>query len=160
MITTLLWSSIKYNTLYFHIFSVLGMSLNGQPITNNSIVLLHSIGEGNAALLCTTNKTTCCGTAPNRFGEWRYPDRIVVPNNGTGQPYYRNRDVMLIRLNRRFNQGLSDMYTGVYCCEIPDQNDVNQTLCVGAYPTETAGESVPSVPRQLYTLYDIYFFSV
>ena len=116
------------------------MSLNGDPVTNNSNVVLRNIGVGNAALLCTTDKMACCATVPNRFGQWRYPDRTVVPNDGTGQPYYRNRDVMLIRLNRRSNQGLSVMYTGVYCCEIPDQNDMTQTLCVGAYLTESAGE--------------------
>ena len=120
---------------------VTGMFLNGQPIANNSIVLLRNVGEGDAgALLCTTDRTACCGTAPNRFGQWYYPDRTVVPIDGAGQPYYRNRGDMLIRLNRRSNQGLSVMYSGVYCCEIPDQNNVNQTLCVGAYLTESAGE--------------------
>ena len=120
---------------------VTGMFLNGQPIANNSIVLLRNVGEGDAgALLCTTDRTACCGTAPNRFGQWYYPDRTVVPIDGAGQPYYRNRGDMLIRLNRRSNQGLSVMYSGVYCCEIPDQNNVNQTLCVGAYLTESGGE--------------------
>ena len=117
-----------------------GMSLNGQPITNNSIVLLQSIGEGDAgALLCTTDRTTCCAGA-NRAGEWYYPDGRMVPIMGVGQPYYRNRGDMLIRLNRRPNQGLSEMYTGVYCCEIPDQNYVIQTMCVRAYLTESGGE--------------------
>ena len=155
MITTLLWSPIKYNTLYFHIFSVLGMSLNGQPITNNSNVVLGNIGEDDAgALLCTTNRAACCTRALGLAGEWLYPDGRMVPINdpappATAESYYRSRGTSLIRLNRRTNQGLSDMYTGVYCCQIPDQNNVTQTLCVGAYLTESAGESIPSVPRQL-----------
>ena len=123
----------------FDIFS--GMSLNGQPITNNSIVLLQSIGEGDAgALLCTTDKTACCTYALGRNGEWFYPDGIMVPIMGAGQPYYRNRGTSLIRLNRRPNMGLSVMYTGIYCCQIPDGEGVMQTLCVGAYLTESAGE--------------------
>ena len=142
------------------------MSLNGQPIANNSIVVLESIGEGDAgALLCTTNRGACCTASLGRAGEWFYPNRTMVPINdpappATPDPYYRSRGTSLIRLNRRSSQGLSDMYTGVYYCEIPDRNNVTQTLYVGAYLTESDGESIPLVPRQLYTLYDIYFFSV
>ena len=122
------------------------MSLDGQPIANNSIVLLESIGVGDAgALLCTTNRTACCRGTGQAAGEWFYPDGRMVPINvppspATAEPYYRNRGTSLIRLNRRTSEGLLSMYTGVYCCEIPDQNDVTQTLCVGAYLTESAGE--------------------
>ena len=95
------------------------------------------------ALLCRTDRTACC-TGDNRAGEWFYPDRrkvpIMFPLMGDPEPYYRNRGTSLIRLNRRDNEGLSVMYTGIYCCEIPDQNDVIQTMCVGAYLTESAGE--------------------
>ena len=124
------------------------MSLNGQLIANNSIVLLRNIGEGDAgALLCTTNRTACCTSALGRAGEWVYPNGTMVPIMPAGQPYYRNRGTSLIRLNRRPNQGLSVMYTGIYCCQIPDQNNVEQTLCVGAYLTESAGECLLSVSR-------------
>ena len=108
-------------------------------------MVLQSIGEGDAgALLCTTNRTACC-TGTGRAGEWLYPDGRMVPIMtpalpATAEPYYRNRGTSLIRLNRRPNQGLSVMYTGVYCCKIPDQTNVMQTLCVGAYLTESAGE--------------------
>ena len=143
-----------YCTIYFFIFTVSGLSLNGQPITNNSIVLLQNIGEGDAgALLCTTDRTACCTGAFGRGGEWFYPDGRIVPIKGPSppppgaDPYYRNRGTSFICLNRRSNQGLSVMYTGVYCCEIPDQMNVMQTLCVGAYLTESAGECLLSVSR-------------
>ena len=121
------------------------MFLDGQPIVNNSIVLLRNISVGDAgALLCTTNSTTCCRGTGQAAGEWFYPNGRMVPINNPApdppEPYYRNRGTSLIRLNRRSSQGLSSMYTGVYCCEIPDQNGVTQTLCVGAYLTESAGE--------------------
>ena len=118
------------------------MSLNGQPIANNSIVLLRNIGEGDAALLCTTDRTACCGTIPNRAGQWYYPYGMMVPTYAVGQPYYRNRGDKLIRLNRRPNMGLSEMYSGIYCCQIPDENNVEQTMCVGAYLTESGSESL------------------
>ena len=138
-----------YCTLCFHI-SVSGFSLNDQSIANNSIVVLRNIGEGDTgALLCTTNRTACC-TGAGRAGEWFYPDGRMVPINvpappATAEPYYRNRGTSLIRLNRRPSEGLSVMYTGVYCCQIPDQNNVMQTLCVGAYLTESAGECLLSI---------------
>ena len=129
-----------------HIYSTSGMSLNGQPITNNSNVVLQSIGEGDSgALLCTTDRTACCTGALGRAGDWFYPDGRMVPRMDPApdppEPYYRNRGTSLIRLNRRPNQGLSEMYTGMYCCQIPDQNNMMQTLCVEAYLTESAGES-------------------
>ena len=138
--------SIEHYTIYFHIFSVSGLSLNGQSIANNSNVVLRNIGEGTAALLCTTDSPDCC-TGTGRAGEWFYPDGRMVPRMipalpATPEPYYRNRDTSLIRLNRRSNLGLSVNYTGVYCCKIPDQNNVMQTLCVGAYLTESAGQFI------------------
>ena len=107
-------------------------------------MILRNIGEGDAgALLCRTDRTACCA-GPGRAGQWYYPDRrmvpVMTPVMGSPEPYYRNRGTSLIRLNRRPNQGLSDSYTGIYCCEIPDQKNVMQTLCVGAYLTESAGE--------------------
>ena len=129
------------------------MSLKGQPITNNSIVLLRNIGEGDAgALLCTTDKIACCA-GDNKAGEWFYPDGRMVPIKGPSppplgaDPYYRNRGSSLIRLNRRPNQGLSVMYTGVYCCEIPDPDDVMQTMCVQA---ENGGEHSLSVSGYIH----------
>ena len=88
-----------------------------------------------AALLCTTDKNPL-----GRTGEWLYPNGTMVPIMGTGWSYYRNRGPSLIRLHRRPLQGLSVMNTGMYCCEIPDRNDMMKTLCVGAYLTESAGE--------------------
>ena len=138
-----------YCTIHLYVFSVSGLSLNGQSIANNSIVLLRNIGENAGALLCTTDRTGCC-TGAGRGGQWFYPDGRMVPivdpaPPATAEPYYRNRGTSLIRLNRRSSQGLSVMYTGVYCCQIPDQMNVMQTLCVGAYLTVSAGECLLSI---------------
>ena len=69
------------------------------------------------------------------------------PPPATAEPFYRNRGTSLVRLHRRPNQGLSVMYAGVYCCQIPDRNGVTQTLCVGAYIIESAGNCLLSVSR-------------
>ena len=47
--------------------------LKGERYDNNSVVNILAIGEGSSALLCKTNKQDCCGTLPNRFGEFYYP---------------------------------------------------------------------------------------
>ena len=117
-------------------------------------MVLRNIGEGDAgALLCITDRTACCTFVLGRGGEWFYPNGRMVPVMGYGEPYYRNRGISLIRLNRRLNQGLSVMYTGIYCCQIPDQNDVMQTLCVGAYLTESAGECLLLIHLYNYVIH-------
>ena len=123
-------------------------------------MLLRNISEGDAgALLCITDSFSCCRYY-HRAGEWFYPDGrmvpVMTPAFGDPEPYYRNRGYSLIRLNRRPNQGLSDMYTGVYCCQIPDQNYVIQTLCVGAYLTERGSESLLAVCRLIFALCHLF----
>ena len=78
--------------------------LKGERYNNNSVVNILAIGEGSSALLCKTNKQDCCGTLPNRFGEFYYPHGARVSIFITGDGFYRNRGNQMIRLNRR-NQG-------------------------------------------------------
>ena len=110
-----------YITMF--LFSVetpmLGFYLNGTTYPNDSTVLRTDIGEGNAALQCTTDNTTCCSNTPpeKRAGEFYFPNGSAVPIQGTATfGYYRNRGSQLIRLNRRPNS----VQTGQFQCEIPD----------------------------------------
>ena len=96
---------------------------------NNSVLSLNNIGEftTGSAILCTTNRSPCCST-PNRVGEWYYPNGSMVPNNAAGYSFYRGRgNNQTIYLNRRNN---AQSPTGSFCCELPDNKDVNYTLCV------------------------------
>ena len=101
--------------------------LKGKIYGNNSIVNIFTIGEGNSALLCKTNKQDCCGIVPNRFGEFYYPQGVRVPINNAGQGFYRDRGDQLIRLNRRVD---TSSPTGRYCCEIPDADGVTQKIFI------------------------------
>ena len=96
-------------------------------------MLRTDIGEGDAALLCTTDSTTCCSNnAPEmRAGEFVFPDgqspiyvpiRIAVGVLG----YYRNRGSQFIRLNRLPNSTL----TGRFGCVIPDASGTNTSLFI------------------------------
>ena len=91
------------------------------------MVSILNIGEGDDALLCKTDKQDCCGTQPNRFGEFYYPHGVRVPINSAGQGFYRNRGEQLIRLNRRDD---TSSPTGRYYCELPDADGVNQKIYI------------------------------
>lgn len=95
--------------------------LEGERYDNNSAVNILAIGEGSNALLCKTNKQDCCGTVPNHFGEFYYPDGAHVSIFLSGDGFYRNRGNQMIRLNRK--DGVSSP-TGRYSCEIPDASGV------------------------------------
>ena len=95
---------------------------------NNSVLSLNDIEDTStgSAILCTTNRSPCC-RSPNR-GEWYYPSGSIVPNNAAGEDFYRGRgSEQTIRLNRRNN---AQSPTGSFCCELPDNSDVNHILCV------------------------------
>ena len=113
-------------------FSLVPLQLIFQGVSypNNSLLSLNDIGNNStgSAILCTTNKSPCCSTSPNRVGEWYYPDGSVVPNNVAGEVFYRGRgDDQTIRLSRRNN---AQSPTGSFCCELPDNSDLTHRLCV------------------------------
>ena len=84
-------------------------------------------------MACQTDRTPCCGTPAYRVGEWYYPNGTIVPIDGVGASFYRNRsDDRLVLLHRR-HRHVTDP-TGSYCCVVPDANNTNHTLCVGLLP--------------------------
>ena len=101
--------------------------LDGQVFVNNSVLSLSKIREGESALLCKTNLMKCCGTVPNRIGEFYYPNGVKVPVNSRAHGFYRDRGDQVVRLNRR-EQIISP--TGTFRCEIPDENEVMQNLFI------------------------------
>ena len=101
--------------------------LKGITYMNNSAASLLEVGEGENALLCKTNNESCCGTPPNRFGEFYYPNGIKVPIAKQQQGFYRNRGEKIIRLNRRDGATLP---TGRYRCEIPDASGYMQNVYI------------------------------
>ena len=96
---------------------------------------LEDIGEGNDALLCRTNLTSCC-QSPNE-GNWVFPNGTRVTM--TIGDFYIHRGEMVIHLNRR--RGGVD---GIYRCEITDSMKATQTIYIGVYTT-SSGESATLV---------------
>ena len=94
---------------------------------------LEDIGEGDDALLCITNLTTCC--LSEFFGRWSFPNGTVVPSSGDQWDFHRTRDPMVVLMHRR-RGGVE----GIYYCEILDSMNVTQTMMyIGVY-TSSSGE--------------------
>ena len=79
-----------------------------------------NVGEGESALYCWTDKEECCGTKPNRFGKFYYPNGVEVPIKRFQHRFYRDRGEQYIRLNQR--EG-GEALTGMYSCEIPNSDN-------------------------------------
>ena len=98
-------------------------------------MLRTHIGEGDAALQCTTNRANCCRSRDGQaVGYFYFPNGTEVPILGFVsdiRTYYRNRGIGFIRLNRRPNGTI----TGQFRCEIPDASGtlVNLTINIGMF---------------------------
>ena len=103
-----------------------GLYLDGNQLVNNSLVNLADIGEGDCALICYTNSPDCC-VPPVKDGEWYFPNRSAVSIQGEMKDFYRDREGMTVRLNRR-NNAMSP--TGIYCCDIPGSDG---DICIELY---------------------------
>ena len=101
--------------------------LNGRIHSNNSVISVMDIGEGERALLCKTDLNECCGTQPNWFGVFYYPSGVLVPIAKLQQGFYRNRDQQVIRLNRR--EGIT-LPTGKFRCELPSADGVMENIYI------------------------------
>ena len=108
--------------------------LNGKVYLNNSVIPLSEVGENENALLCKTDLVTCCGTPPNRFGEFYYPDGATILIQNAGHGFYRNRGVQEVRLNRR--EGVTSP-TGKFHCAVPDASGMIRNLYIHLLSEET-----------------------
>ena len=116
----------------------LRFSLSGTVYFNNSVIPITDIGtEGSSTpMVCITDLRPCCrmgtGAATIVAGHWYYPNGTEVEGNGTYarlRNFFRTRGYNdgTVNLFRR-NNGITSPF-GRYCCEIPDTNMVDQTLC-------------------------------
>ena len=97
---------------------------------------LEDIGEGDGALHCITNLTTCCGPYTGEVrpavGNWFFPNGTRVPSSGNQLDFHRTRGQMVIHMHRR--RGGED---GIYRCVIPDAENITQSIYIGVYSAST-----------------------
>ena len=99
---------------------------------------------GGDPLVCATQLDPCCGTLPNRFGDWFYPNGTMVPLNGDSYHFYRTRRTLSSMPNVLGGALLNRRYdamgpTGIYLCTIPGADRVTQSLYVGLYANTNNG---------------------
>ena len=118
-------------TLFFYFLSAgdVWFSLRSTRYQNNSLVSLTDIGDGNDALHCKTNLTGVNGSIR---GDWYFPNGTRVLSTNGNSEIHRTRDQMVVRMNRR-----GGGKEGIYHCEIPDAMEVNQTIYIGVYNTNS-----------------------
>ena len=108
------------------------LSLREVVYANNSAIQITEIGETNSmtnsGLQCITDRMPCCSTAPNRLGEWLFPNGTTAPGpQENPTTFYRNRgDDGTVNLNR-LNTNVSPV--GLFCCDVPDAAGNIQPLC-------------------------------
>ena len=112
--------------------------MNGAIIPNHGFVLLDNIGESRESLLCLTDLPACCRDdytgGRGHLGHWFFPNATMVPNFGDQWEFYRTRGQMVVLMHRRKGGA-----TGIYYCDIPNQNEDPRRLYVGVYTTNTGG---------------------
>ena len=118
--------------------------MNGVTIPNHGFAVLDNIGEGDETLLCLTDLPACCRRpyttdpmGPSALGNWYFPNGTRVVSSGLQWDFHRTRGWMVVLLHRR-RSGV----TGIYRCNVPDQNEEQLNLYVGVYTTNTGGYSV------------------
>ena len=106
------------------------LSHGGTAYKNDSVFFISEIGRDNymEQLQCITDKNPCCRNIQHRFGQWFFPDNLQVPAIMGAVSFYRNRgDDGTVNLNRLNSSIISP--TGLFCCEVPDNDDNMHTLC-------------------------------
>ena len=122
------------------------LQLLGQTIPNNSLINFDDLlyrtsidpaptnANGLQTLMCITDLIDCCEI--QALGDWYYPNGNIVPSDGGGATFRTNRgqnDIIngqqfygSVRLWRRF----TPPERGLFCCELPNANRINQILYV------------------------------
>ena len=112
--------SIKTLVFFFSGLGKVGFTFKGAVLSNNSLVTLDDVGEGEDALRCMTDNISCCrppytqSLSQSALGNWFFPNGTRVPSSGTRWEFHRTRGDMAVLLHKR--RGGVD---GVYYCKVP-----------------------------------------
>lgn len=81
------------------------------------------------ALKCTTDKVPCCRSLGDTslIGEWYFPNHTLVPGQRSTD-FFRSRGFEDGTVNLNRMSGATSP-TGLFCCRLPDANDIEKTMC-------------------------------
>jgi len=118
-----------------------GLVYRGQLLANNSLLSLENLSTSDP-LSCVSTLPSCCdGTS--RAAGWFLPSSVPVNSSMAGgeQIYQSLSNDQTISLHRS-SMAAGSFQEGLYRCEVPDAENVTQTLYVGIYPTSGEGELI------------------
>ena len=131
------------NMLMLFNVSGVGFFLQDTLYYNNRAIPLDDIGGGNGPLMCLTSLRECCRSSntggAGALGIWMYPNGSVVPSRSNGSSLYRTRGPSAVLLHRDNNMV---SLSGVFVCEVPDSNNMNNVLYTFLYSGGLPGKYV------------------
>ena len=108
------------------------VSFLGENLSNNSYVnfsLVGDMGNGSDNLQCHTQFQKCCRRKEDSgIANWFFPNgNQLLFKSAKG--IHQTRQAQKVYLRTTGNISI----TGIYCCDIPYNSSVRETLCVGLY---------------------------
>ena len=108
------------------------LSFLGENLSNNSYVNFSLVGhmeDGSDNLQCHTQFQNCCRRVEDGgIANWFYPNGDQLAFH-SGRVIHQTRTAQRVYLRTTGDTSV----TGVYCCDIPYNSSVRETLCVGLY---------------------------
>ncbi len=120
--------------------------LGGRLYGNNSVVFIEDIGDDDGrnntvqndvfqgnALNCITDKSASQG---NVNGQWIFPNGSIVSTDSSNEMFISRGDNQTVKL--KYQGGVFE--PGIYCCQVPDQQNVMQSVYVGIYSNTSSSK--------------------
>ena len=114
------------------------VSINETVITNDGYVDSYDLIQNRLPLICHTNNMDCC--RDDQLGDWLYPNGTTLKsftvNTNKRIPEFfsrrrsQSRVIMIASGTYELRTFLGPPERGRFHCEVPDANDVNQTVYV------------------------------
>ena len=114
------------------------VSINETAIAKDGYVNAYDMIQNGLRLFCHTNKMNCC--LEEQLGNWFYPNGTTVEsftvntNKRISEFFSRSRSqsrvTMVVRGTSGLRTNLGPLERGRFHCEVPDANNVNQTVYV------------------------------
>ena len=108
-------------------------------LPNNSYIYYANISVGDRALKCVTDSVSCCNDSD--VGNWRDGSRRAVPQGpDLTNCHYVTRGQGVVSLNRK--SGCTPETSGLWSCDIPDSNEVMQSIYIYISNDATSGKLI------------------
>ena len=98
---------------------------------NNTLITVNGVGEGETALICSTDREDCCIDEFNIAGNWFLPNGSKILSTTNAQP------LSIIMGNQTVGLNITNsikLPNGIYHCKMMDKENITYHLYAGIYP--------------------------